>query len=195
MAALTAARDVAFDIPSDGQLTGYWIRSLISAAGMTAGDVDAGQTQTSYFYSDPAPALRLIREMEETEVIGWVYEGGHMPGVADVVFGHRMDYIDHDLINYADRHRRLSAAASTTSQATFSDDPAGAINFWELEESDPLAEIYNQVMAEVQNYTAQAGATLWTLTGETPTLSAGEARRFIATYPTGASGAAPCSSR
>jgi hypothetical protein len=184
---LAANRDIAIDPPVVGSLTGTWIRSIFTAALVDPGFVDAGQSATNYFYAGDQSALTMAREMEETEM-GWVYEGGSQP--TKVAVGHliqeRVPFVEpNSILNFADRHRRLIEARSLApSQATFSDDPAAALHFWELEQHDPLAELYNKVQASVQSYVQDATTdTIWQRTGPDVLLAAGESKRFIAPYP------------
>lgn len=155
-----------------GAATGTIVGAILDAVGWPAGDriIDAGQTTTSRWFVQDKDALTSMREIEETE-LGFLYEG-----------------LAWDFV-FEDRHHRLKTD-HLTSQATFSDAAGAARPYSAIAESDPLREIYNEVMAQVENYSVASLAVLWTLTGETPTLSPGTSRTWWANYPNSSSGGA-----
>lgn len=146
-------------------LTSTIVGAILDAAGWPAGDRDiqVGQTTITRWYVDRLDALNAIREIEETE-LGFFYED------------------EAGKVAFEDRHFRL-AGAQQASQATFSDASAATNKYREIEQQDPLREIFNEVVAVVEPLTA-AGAVsvLWTL-NETPTIDAGQSKTWWAAYP------------
>lgn len=142
--------------------TGEVIEEVLDAAGWPAGDrdIDLGEVQTGHVYWEEVEALTAIREMEDTEQ-GFVFE--------DLDWG----------IGYRKRDDRL--INDTVSAATLSDEIAASLHYLTAEQSDPLREIFNEVVIEVQPHVVGELDVLWTLTGETLTLPAGESRQYIAT--------------
>jgi len=112
---------------------------------------------------DKLKALTAIRDIEETE-LGFFCEDA-----------------DGKLV-YEDRHHRLKDP-HLTSQQTYSDDTGATMGYREIEQQDPLQEIFNEVLASIQAYnTAGASSVLWTLS-ETPTVDAGQSVTYWAEYP------------
>ena len=92
-------------------------------------------------------------------------------------------------IIFDNRHHRL-AGVGLTSQATYSDASGAARVYSALTQDSPLPSIFNIFSADVQGYTVASLATLWTLSesgSSSPAISPGEARTWIARYPTSAS--------
>lgn len=150
--------------------TGTRVGAVLDDAAWPAADrdVDDGQETMAVHWAEDVRALTAGRELEETEgPSAWLHESN-----------------DGDLV-FADRHRRLTAARSTTSQATFEDDPAADNPVTELEEVDPLGEVFNEIIVPVRPVQAAGSeATLWTLsTTEDPTIAPGESRTFFAKFP------------
>jgi len=155
---------------SAGALTGTLIGTVLDAAGWSASarSIDAGRTTTGRWYAGDVVALEALRQLEDTD-LGFLYEGA-----------------DGALV-FEDRYHRL-LSDHLVSQATFTDAPGGALGYVAIQQQDALREIYNEVPAEVKTYTVAAVAVLWTLTGETPSLSPGETRTWYAQYPGPAAG-------
>ena len=156
---------------SSGALTGTHITSVLDEAAWPAGDrtIDTGQTTTGRWFPEDTLAPNAIRDIEETE-LGFFLEGP-----------------DGKLI-YEDRHHRLKSP-HLTSQLTVSDAVGATYPYLlSVKESDRLQEIFNEVRVAVPTFSVGALAVLWTLTGETPTLAAGESRTWWAQYPNASSG-------
>lgn len=144
---------------------------ILDEAGWPAGDRDlaVGKTTIARWFAGASQrgadvAMTALREMEETEL-------GFMLETAD------------GKIRFEDRHYRLVTSRCVTNQATFSDGVT-TLPYTEIQEDDPLRDIYNDVTAVVRNFTAGTLAVLWTLSGgEQPTLAPGETRTWWAQYP------------
>lgn len=148
------------------QTTDVIVGAILDAAGWPAGErtLSTGQTTITSWYVDKKDALNAIREIEETE-LGFFLEGE-----------------DGKLI-FEDRHYRLKGDR-LVSQATFSDAVGATLGYTRIEQQDPLREIYNDIVATVSPLEAAgASAILWTLRGESPTITAGEALSWWAEYP------------
>ncbi len=150
---------------SGGATTDTHITTILDDIGFPAGDrtIATGQSTTGRWHVEDRQALNALREIEETE-LGFIFED--LAG--KVVF--------------EDRHHRLKSD-HLSSQATYSDAGAAALSYGAIEQADPLREIFNEIRATVQTYSVASAAVLWTLTGETPTLVAGESRSWWAKYP------------
>ncbi len=131
---------------------------------------DGLKPQNGWFVEDTL-APNAIRDIEETE-LGFFLEGA-----------------DGKLV-YEDRHHRLKAPHQT-SQLTVSDAAGSTYPYLlSVKESDRLQEIFNDVRVAVSTFSVGVLAVLWTLTGGTPTLVAGESRSLWAQYPNASSGGA-----
>lgn len=155
-----------------GGTTGVVIGALLDEAGWPAGDrtIDAGQHEMGRWYIEDRDAIPALQEIEDTEV-GFLYEGLAW----DFIFEARYNRILNHLV----------------SEATFSDNAGAALSYRNVSQSDPLREIFNEMVIQVQPYHLGASAVLWTLTGETPIIApAGGSRTYIAQYPNVSSGGA-----
>lgn len=152
-------------------LTGTIVTAILVDAGLSTTEyaIDAGQSTIGRWYVEDKAALEAVREIEETE-LGFFYE--------------RSDGV----LVFEDRHARLLNPRSVTSQATFSDAPGPTLGYTAIAQQDPLREVFNEVLATVQNYTVAGLAVLWTLNGVTPTILPGAALTIWAQYPNAASG-------
>lgn len=167
-----AARETAEVATSTSIRTGAAITLVINDADSSiATDIDTGETTMTRWWTSAQPALDAVRAIEETEV-GYI---GESPD-GEIVF--------------ESRQSRLQAP-HTASQATFSDAADAALSYAEIEQIDPMSEIYNTMAANVQLYTVAGSATvLWTLAesgANSPPLPIGAAKTFVAKYPTAAS--------
>jgi hypothetical protein len=149
-----------------GNDTGALVETVLDEAGIDSTEyaIEAGIGETSRWYIGNRPALAAARELESTE-LGTLFEA------AD------------GKITFHNRHHRLLTAASTTSQATFSDAPAASLGYYSIEQLDSNQTVVNEVLATVPQFTVGAVAVLWTL-GETGVeIAPGDSRTFIAEYP------------
>ncbi len=156
-------------------LTGNRVGAVLDAAGWPSADrdIDGGQETMTVHDAEGRngegmDSLTALRELEETEGPGaWIHESND----GQIVF--------------VDRHRRLTAARCTTSQVTLDDDPGGAHPIADLQEIDPLLEIFNDIQIAVHPVGAAAGvATLWTLSSSAnPTIGVGETLTITAEWP------------
>jgi hypothetical protein len=151
-------------------LTGAAIGSILDDTGWPAGDrsIDAGQTTMTRFWVENKPALDAMRDVEATES-GYIGESKD----AKIVF--------------EDRDHRL-AGTHITSQATYTDDPAGVLFFANIEGQDPIKAIFNDVEATVHRYSTLATTTLWKLidTGANAVVRSGGGTFAVeASYPIG----------
>ena len=166
-----AARETAEIVTSTSIRTGAAITLAINDADSSIPtNIDTGDTTMTRWWASGQPALGAIRDIEETE-IGYV---GESP-TGEIVF--------------ESRQSRLKTP-HITSQATFSDASDATLTYANIEQVDPLAELYNTMNANVQLYTVGSLAVLWTLAesgANSPPLVVGEAKTFVARYPTGAS--------
>ena len=175
-ATLTALGVLGFINQFDVQLatqtsrrTDQAIGDILDGVGWPADDrnLDTGLTTMTRFWISGKKAIDAIRLVEETEA-GFIVEDR-----------------DGD-VGFQNRHHRLTASASTTSQATFSDASGATYTYSALEQTDPLSTIVNHVEASSKVYDTGSVAVLWTHpeTGSSsPTLAPGEAKIFEATYP------------
>lgn len=125
--------------------------------------LDVGQITMTRWKADGDLSVSHLREIEETEL---AYVGESKDG--KVVF--------------EDSQHRL-APPHTVSQATFSDASGASLPYEAITELDPWREIYNHFSAEVITFATQALAVLWSLMGETPSISAAATKDFWAVYP------------
>ncbi len=150
-------------------LTGEIIDAILDDLDWPAAErsIEDGSVPVAHWYIDERSALDAMREMEETEG-GFLYEGLNW----DVVFEGRY-------------HRLLNSAVSA---ATFSDDPAEPLTYLlDVQEQDPLKEIFNDFSATVTPHVQLAEMLLWTLP-EIVTLGVGESRTYFATLPSDVDG-------
>ena len=166
-----AARETAEVAASTSIRTGAAITAVINDADSSIPtNIDTGDTTMTRWWTSGQPALGAIRDIEESE-IGYV---GESPS-GEIVFESRQSRLK-------DPH--------VTSQATFSDASGATLTYANIEQIDPLAELYNTMNAEVQLYTVGNLAVLWTLAesgANSPPLAAGASKTFIARFPTAAS--------
>jgi len=166
-----AARETAEVATSTSIATGAAITLVINDADSSVPtNIDTGETTMTRWWTATQGALDAIRDIEESE-IGYV---GESPD-GEIVF--------------ESRQHRLNAP-HITSQAEFSDASDATLTYGDIEQIDPIAEIYNVMNAEVQLYTVGSLAVLWTLAesgANSPALAAGVAKTFIARFPTAAS--------
>ena len=130
-------------------------------------DLDQGQTTISRFWMSRKKAIDAMRLVEEAEA-GFLKE------------------TKAGQVGFEDRYHRLTTAASTTSQATFSDAAGASHTYHEVSQDDPLTTIINHVEATARTFDTAGAAALWTHpeTGAaSPTLAASEAKTFEAEYP------------
>jgi len=156
------------------QRTDQVIDDILDAAGWGAGSgyrtLDVGKTTITRYWKSSTYTVPALQEIESTEG-GFIREGKD----GKIVFDNR--------------HHRLSGAA-LTSQATYSDASGAARVYSGLSQDDPLPHIFNIFEAEVQTYTTESLAVLWTLSetgASSPSISVGVAKTWIARYPTSAS--------
>ena len=130
-------------------------------------DLDTGQTTISRFWISGKKTIDALRLVEEAEA-GFVKESKS------------------GQVAFENRYHRLTQAASTTSQATFSDAGGAAHTFEQIAQADPLSTIVNHVEATARTFDTASIAVLWTHpeTGAaSPTLAPGESKTFEAEYP------------
>ena len=130
-------------------------------------DLDTGLTTISRFWMSRKKAIDALRLVEEAEA-GFVKESKS------------------GQIAFENRHHRITQAASTTSQATFSDADGATHTFEQISQTDPLSTIINHVEATARTFDTASVAVLWTHpeTGSaSPTLAPGESKVFVAEFP------------
>jgi len=156
------------------QRTDQIVDDILDAAGWGSGSgyrtLDTGKTTISRWWKSLSYAVPALQEVESTEG-GFLREGKD----GKIIFDNR--------------HHRL-AGVGLTSQATYSDASGAARVYSALTQDSPLPSIFNIFSADVQGYTVASLATLWTLSesgSSSPAISPGEARTWIARYPTSAS--------
>jgi hypothetical protein len=154
--------------------TGDAIDDILDAAGWPDNaahrSIETGQTNMERFWVDTTSVIRALRLAEETEA-GFVYESK----TRQIVF--------------EDRIHRL-ASPHTVSQATYSDDPAETLRYSHIKQLDPLPNIFNIFEADVQHYSVEALAVLWTLSEDgldSPAIALGATKDFWALFPNPAS--------
>lgn len=148
--------------------TGTAVGNILTDTGWAVGDrvLDTGKTTIARHWVDGKLALSALREVEETEN-GFLRE------------------TKTGSIAFEDRHHRL-LSPHTTSQATLTDAAGATLGYSQIQQGDPLREIYNRIEASVQRYTVGGSATLWTLSeagANSPALAPGQSRDFWARYP------------
>jgi hypothetical protein len=130
-------------------------------------DLEEGKTTISRFWISGKRTIDALRLVEEAEA-GFLLESKT------------------GQIAFQNRHHRIVATASTTSQATFSDADGAAHTFVQVAQDDPLGTILNHVEATARTFDTASLAVLWTHpeTGSaSPTLAPGETKVFVAEYP------------
>ncbi len=172
------------------EYSGTLIGKVLDAAGWPNGDrdIDTGVIKLPRFWVEKTKVLKALRLIEETE-------SALLEESAD------------GNVVYRDRHARSKDSASTTSQATYTDASAGALAYSHIEQIDPLKFIYNDLAAKMTpldgswilgssalDEDTQMGvdtAVLWTYpetTVNSPSITAGATRTFVAQYPNSGSG-------
>jgi len=156
------------------QRTDQVVDDILDAAGWAAGSsyrtLDTGLSTITRYWQSATYTVPALQEIESTEG-GFIREGKD----GKIVFDNR--------------HHRLAGAA-LTSQATYSDASGAARVYSRLSQDDPLPHIFNIFETEVQTYTIASLAVLWTLSetgANSPSISVGVSRTWIARYPTSAS--------
>ena len=155
--------------------TGAIVTAILNATNWPVGDrtIDTGLTTIERFFSGgpfsagERPALYTLRLVEETE------------------FGYIGEAPDGKIV-FEDRHHRLTQATSKTSQATYTDASDGTLVYSQIQQLDPLREIYNRIEAEVRHYVTGSVAVLWTLSetgSDSPSIEPGDTQVFIARFP------------
>ena len=126
-------------------LTGTAIGNVLTEVGwpLASRTLDGGQTtMTRWFTDGQLLGLGVLRDIEETEA-GFLREGKN------------------GFVTFEDRHHRLKSP-HTVSQVTYSDGASPVIGYMDVQQQDPLREIYNIIEAAFQKYTTGALAILWT---------------------------------
>lgn len=150
-------------LPDSGSLTGTIVGKILDAAGVAStlrGTIDVGQTTTSRWYINDRFTIDALRDMEETE-LGFILE------------------TKTGKISYQDRAYRVSGAR-LTSQATYSAANGASLPY--IDNNLPAAgqNVINVAKSTVTPYTVGALADIWTLSGETPTIGAGQTKVWYA---------------
>ena len=145
------------------------VGDILDNIGWPSGDrsLDTGLTTITRFWISKLKGINALRLVEETEA-GFIKE------------------TKDGKIGFENRHHRLTTAASTTSQATFSDASGATNTFSSIKQEDPLSTIVNHVEATARTYDTASVAVLWTHpeTGSaSPTLAPAEAKTFEAEFP------------
>lgn len=151
-------------LPDTGSLTGTIVGKILDAAAVATtlrGTIDVGQTTTSRWYINDRFAIDALRDMEECE-LGFILE------------------TKDGTLSYQDRAYRVSGAR-LTSQATYSSAAGASLPYIDLDLPAPAKNVINVVKSAVPPYTVGALADIWTLTGETPTIGAGQTKTWYAT--------------
>jgi hypothetical protein len=151
------------------QRTDQAIGAILDNVGWPANDrnLATGKTTMTRFWVDGPKTLDAMRIVEETES-GFLKEDKN------------------GYVGFENRHTRLEATRSVTSQHTFSDASNATSSYVLLKQEDPLSTITNHFEASSRTYATAAVAVLWTHpeTGaDSPSLSAGEVKTFEASYP------------
>ena len=151
------------------RLTSDAIGDILNDTGWAAGDRDiqTGQTTLTKWWVDDLKAISALREVEESES-GFIWEK------AD------------GKIAFDDRHFRTTNGNSVTSQKTLTDTAGSNIEYSQVDQKDPLKEIYNIIEATVKGYTVGPLAVLWTLSesgANSPSIAPGDSRTWWARHP------------
>lgn len=160
---------------SAGAATGTLMQSVLDGVGIAAADysLETGQTTTSRWYLRKKKALEALHELEATEgPPALVFEAAGGP------------------ITYHDRYHRIVTTRSNTSQVTLSDNAgaSGTVRYRMPQPAERLAGIYNEVTAQVPQFTVGALAVLWTLAETGVTIMSGETKEWLATWPSDSAG-------
>lgn len=156
--------------------TGALVDDVLDAAGYPAGagarEIDAGNVTVTRFFTggNDRDALGLIRELESSESGFWRETKDGKLRFEDST--HRQDH-------------------SATSQATFSDALSNLI-YTQIEQIEPLDQVFNDIEGNIQLYSVQSLAVLWThpeanVNGTAPEIGPGEVVTYFANYPNPAS--------
>ena len=151
--------------------TGAAIGTILTAASWPAGDrsLDTGVLTLNTYFAQPARALEGMREIEDTE-LGFLFESA-----------------DGKIVFHA-RNRRTTNAASTSSQAHFSDGAGSSLPYVRVSaDVSPLARIINHVKLEVYTQELAAATEVWTHDFLPVAMAASANRVFTATLEPGRS--------
>lgn len=156
--------------------TGSIIATLLDKAGWygsgtLAGsfrDIDTGKTTVTTFVHGREKPVPVMRKIEETES-GFLRESNN----GKIVFENR---------------QRRGLSPYTTSQAVFTDSTTGTLAYGEIEQEDPIAFVFNELVTTIQTYTTAATSTLWKPPSGALGVNAvvpmnGGVRTFVASYP------------
>lgn len=163
-----AGQKVSIAIQSDIR-TDEAVDTLLDAIGFgTDRALSTGQTTMTRWFADGINGLTALREVEATEA-GFLHETRD------------------GSIAFRDRHFRLQGTY-TDSQATWTDSPTGSIVYAQIERSDPLESVFNDIRATVQEFSTGATTTLWVNPAATagtsaPYLGASSTLTVFASYP------------
>jgi hypothetical protein len=151
-------------------LTGAAITEILDRAGWPVGlrSLDAGKTTMARWWTGNVSAFDALRDVEETD-------SGFIRETRD------------GKIAFEDRHHRL-ITPHTVSQATYTDDPTGAIRYKPPQQIDPLRQVYNIFEVSVRKFEVGLLSILWTLSetgSDSPYIAQGQTKTFRATYPSG----------
>jgi hypothetical protein len=147
--------------------SGEIVTAILDAAGWPAANriIDTGDAVLSPWFIEDKGILEALQEVEEAEG-GFLREGTNW----DIVF--------------ESRYHRIYDSRSNVSQAAFTDSAVSTLPYREIEQDDPLRQIYNRVDVPVTTYALDAAdSTFWQ--GEAVSLSPGETRTLYARYASG----------
>ena len=149
--------------------TGTAIGLVLDEVGWPAGrrDLGTGGTIMEFWWEEETPAIEALQKLIDSE------------GPGARLFVDR----DGDIV-FHDRHRRFTAAAETTSQATFrNDDSGGTEPFYSipLEYKPQWRNILNDVTLKINRYTENSTGQVWAYPFDTLTLDGSEVRVVKAT--------------
>lgn len=148
------------------QYTGALIGAILDDIGWPAGarTIDTGQIQVGSWYEHDVTAMTAIRNIEDTE-LGFVYESGA------------------GYLVFEDNNHRL-LGEHIVSQQTYSDGTGAAMSYSAIEQMDPIEDIYNELIVDVQTYVVSGSIlVLWTFEDTDPVLSPGSSITIWAEYP------------
>ncbi len=149
--------------------SGTALGTVLDAASWAAADrtIDAGQETFAVHFDDDINALTASHDIEASEG-----PGAFLRESSD------------GKIVFEDRHHRLKSD-HVSSQETF--EMAIDATFpiaGEVDQLDPLAEIFNRVTIELPSYSSPAAlAVVWQHAGDDPTVGPGDNKDFVARYP------------
>jgi hypothetical protein len=167
--ALLANSNLRISLPlQQNQRSGVIIGLILDAAGWPAANriIDTGDVLIGNWAIEDKGVMEALQEIEEAEG-GFLREGTNW----DIVF--------------ESRYARLLNARSISSQATFSDSAVAVLPYKEIDQDDPLRQIYNRVEVPVQYYTLDAADSVLWQSVEIISLSPGETRVITAKYGSG----------